>query len=443
MKKISIILCMLAALMLVFTASAENAQMAADAVYTAEFEQLLSMLGESDEDVTNMFTILSNVVKRMSGHVAIGKNRNESTFLIDNETLLGYSYMDTSNGIEFYSSSIPSYVFRVTGEELNEIMTLISSLPEALNTLLEQIDFTVYSDMLNEFVASIGMESSECAETINDVLYTEKTVITVNGEQTKAFLRKALEQLGKDMEKLGLPVDTGSVLSEELTIGDLSAVLYTSAEGFIRVEAPSEGIVAVIDPEGSVYASVKNVILAFEMLENGTRFTLSEGDTTVQMTEVTNGDENDALIAIVIGENLIEVESVSKVTKTDVESCIVLRMNTAELLRCDVLANSGMNDMNMSFKMTMLGAEKEFYGVNMAMYESEEEMIGYTAPEDAVVITLADLMDIENLSSIAGSMLTDSLVGMFDQLLILADAEPALAPYIEELAGSVANVAAE
>lgn len=445
MKKISIILCMMAALMLVFTASAENAQLAADAVYTADFEQLLPLLGEVDEDVANMLVILGKVMERTSGHMAIGEKRYESTYWIDNETLLNYSYADMSNGIEFYSSSCPSYVFRVTNEELEEIVALLSSLPEAVSALLEQIDLTVYSDMLGEFLASIGTESSECSEMINDVLYTGKTVITVSGEQTKAFALKALEQLAKDLEKLGLPMDTGSVMPEDMKIGDVGAVLYTSDDGIIRAEvsgeAFGEGIVAVIYPDGAVYAYVNNAVLAFEAIENGYQFTLSEGETTVQMTEVMNGNESDILFAILNGENLIEMENASVISEEGVETCFAVRVNGAQLIRFEAESNVGYEDAFTSMKMYIMGAEKAFYGMDMKMYASEEEMAGYTAPENAVVITLADLMNLENLSSIASSLLMDCLVGMFTELTIFADAEPALAPIIEELAGVLGNVA--
>lgn len=444
MKKISIILCFLAALMLVFTASAENAQVASDVVYTANFEQLLPLLGEVDEDVANLFTLLGNLVKRTSGHMAIGENRYEMTYLIDNETLAGYSYVDMSNGFELYSTSIPSYVLRVTNEELEQMMTLLSTLPDAANALLEQIDLTVYSDMLGEFMASIGMESSECSETISGVLYTEKIVITVNGEQTKAFVLKALEQLGKDLEKLGLPLEMDSVVPEELAISDVGAVIYSNEEGILCAEvsgeAFGEGIVAVIYPDGTGYASVNNTIFSLENIENGSRFTLSRGETAVQMTCTVNGNENTVLIAVLNGENLIEAENNTITNEEGMETCFTVRLGGAQLIRLEGRQAIGMKDTSTSMKMYLLGAEEVFYGVDANAYDSEEEMIGYTAPEGAVVITLADLMDTENVGSIAMGVLLDCLTGMLGTWQVFAEVEPALAPYLETLIGGVTGM---
>ena len=168
---------------------------------------------------------------------------------------------------------------------------------------------------------------------------------------------------------------------------------------------------------------------------------MSEGETTVQMTEVMNGNESDILFAILNGENLIEMENASVISEEGVEICFAVRVNGAQLIRFEAESNVGHEDAFTSMKMYIMGAEKAFYGMDMKMYASEEEMAGYTAPENAVVITLADLMNLENLSSIASSLLMDCLVGMFTELTILADAEPALAPIIEELAGVLENVA--
>ncbi len=240
MRKLLAVL--LAAMMLLSCAFAEgdlaqnSVSVAANATVNVNEEQVIALLNMAgalpDEQSMSMISDIIKVVNALSSNIVVSGNIGRETLALNGQPLMNVWY-DMGSVLRVACDLIPSYVFTL---DLNQVAALISQLLAAYGIDLSNIDLSAldvqaslaaYMAILEQYAASIPVETEEGIFPINGIAYTGKTVVTLKERDLYNALVALADQAKKDMETLGLSSLTSMLqLPGEDRVGDSEVKLY-------------------------------------------------------------------------------------------------------------------------------------------------------------------------------------------------------------------------
>lgn len=321
--------------------------------------ELAAGTGQLGEQETELVRKALAVTEALGGRISLGENAASVTLSLNEQPIMNV-WCEYGAQVRLTSDLFPNYAFVL---DTNEAAALMQQLMAASGMDLSQIDLSrldldasmeAYMTILQDFIATIPVETAEGIFPVNLTAYTEKTTITLQERALYRAVCAFTEQLKKDLDTVGLSAYAAQMLEaidlpaeDQIGDGELKMYLYTAGESILFVPADDVEdapftlslngdtvLLTVPDYRQTVYfmASASDEKITLDLLKKMNYSSSYDSDTELRLDILPAADSLTANLMISASEMLINAALCAQETDDGLAATETLSLNGTDLI---------------------------------------------------------------------------------------------------------------